>query len=180
MTQEKVVRTSKENHTVEFVWLCTGFNCSEIYLYDAGRCVECHHELKKWPAWRRTPETPVGGIACVHCNGKGTKLQVFDAELFDGWSPEGEPCETCNGAGRITTVEQYLKTLPADWHQDSSVQTWFPILNEEVERLRRAEKNCMEHHVTAAKASEGEHERLKEFAKAHDDPDLYNELNGAV
>lgn len=49
--------TSNENRTVEFVWLCTGFNCSEVYLYDAGRCVECHHELRKHPAWRRTPET---------------------------------------------------------------------------------------------------------------------------
>jgi hypothetical protein len=54
---EQAQLPSNESHTVEFVWLCTGVNCSEIYFYDAGRCFECHHGLKKWPAWRRTHET---------------------------------------------------------------------------------------------------------------------------
>jgi len=44
--------------------------------------------------------------------------------------------QRCNGSGRITTVEQYLKTLPANWHEDSSLATWFPITAEEIKRLR--------------------------------------------
>src|SRR5690606_22618691 len=38
----------------------------------------------------------------------------------------------------ITTVEQYLKTLPANWHEDSSLETWFPITAEELKRLKDA------------------------------------------
>lgn len=87
-----------------------------------------------------------GGIKCIHCNGKGTETQHYDEEQ-GGWSDPDVPCQTCMGTGLIRTVEQYLKTLPANWHEDSSVQTWFPILNEEVERLRRAEQSSSEEFV---------------------------------
>ncbi len=74
------------------------------------------------------------GIPCVHCRGTGVKEQHYDEH--SGWSEPDQPCETCKGSKRIRTVEQYLKTLPADFHQDSSLKTWFPLLAEELERLR--------------------------------------------
>ena len=80
------------------------------------------------------------GIECVHCEGKGVETQHYDPER-GGWSDQDKPCETCGGSGRIITVEQYLKTVPANWHEDSSIQTWFPLLNEEMERLRRGAKD---------------------------------------
>jgi len=73
------------------------------------------------------------GIVCVHCQGKRFAPQHYDERT--GWSDEHVPCATCQGTGRIYTVEQYLKTLPADWHQDSSLETWFPLLSEELKRL---------------------------------------------
>ena len=73
------------------------------------------------------------GIICVHCQGKGFEPQHYDEKT--GWSDERAPCATCQGTGRIYTVEQYLKTLPADWHRDSSLATWFPLLTEEIKRL---------------------------------------------
>jgi hypothetical protein len=85
------------------------------------------------------------GVHCVHCNGKGVETQHYDEET--GWSDPDVPCATCCGSGRIRTVEQYLKTVPANWHEDSSVRTWFPLLDEEVARLRRAEASCNEHHA---------------------------------
>ncbi len=74
------------------------------------------------------------GIICVNCGGKGVEPQHYDERT--GWSDEHVPCATCQGTGRIYTVEQYLKTLPADWHQDSSLATWFPLTAEELERLK--------------------------------------------
>jgi hypothetical protein len=102
-------------------------------------------------AYRPLPVT--NGIKCTHCNGKGVETQHYDEEQ-GGWSDPDVPCATCEGTGRIRTVEQYLKTVPADWHQDSSVQTWFPLLEEEIARLRRAEESCMRHHGTELKSSE--------------------------
>lgn len=76
---------------------------------------------------------PNAGVKCTHCNGKGKTPQVYD-ERRGGWSDPDVPCETCDGSGRIRTVEQYLKTLPANWHEDSSLQTWFPLTAEQQER----------------------------------------------
>lgn len=76
---------------------------------------------------------PPTGIVCVHCEGKGVEPQHYDETK--GWSDPNTPCGTCQGAGRIYTVEQYLKTLPADWHQDSSLERWFPLLPKEIKRL---------------------------------------------
>ncbi len=73
------------------------------------------------------------GVPCPHCNATGKETQVYDEAT--GWSAE-RPCETCQGAGRLYTVEQYLKTLAANWHKDSSLETWFPITAEELRRLR--------------------------------------------
>lgn len=73
------------------------------------------------------------GIVCVHCQVKRFEPQHYDEQT--GWSDERAPCATCQGAGRIYTVEQYLKTLPADWHRDSSLATWFPLLAEELKQL---------------------------------------------
>ncbi|MGC8519782.1 MAG: hypothetical protein ACP5P4_14865, partial [Steroidobacteraceae bacterium] len=82
------------------------------------------------------------GIICVHCQGKGVEPQHYDEAK--GWSDPDTPCASCLGTGRIHTVEQYLKTLPADWHQDSSLATWFPITAEELERFKR-ENARLEH-----------------------------------
>lgn len=86
-------------------------------------------------AGRPQPTTakPGDGIKCTDCNGSGKETQVYDEQ--SGWSNQ-RPCETCGGSGRITTVEQYLKTLPANWHEDSSLETWFPITAEELARLK--------------------------------------------
>lgn len=73
------------------------------------------------------------GIVCVHCQGKRFEPQHYDERT--GWSDAHVPCATCQGTGRIYTVEQYLKTLPADWHQNSSLATWFPLLAEELKQL---------------------------------------------
>jgi hypothetical protein len=99
---------------------------------------------KAYLEWRAA-EPRCNGVNCIHCAGTGVQPQHYDEET--GWSDDGISCETCAGTGRLTTVEQYLKTVPADWHQDSSVKTWFPILQEEVDRLRRAEASCLEQHV---------------------------------
>ena len=56
---------------------------------------------------RRVAEPHPGtGVKCAHCNGSGKEAQVYDEQT--GWSDE-KACDTCNGSGRITTVEQYLK-----------------------------------------------------------------------
>ena len=81
------------------------------------------------------PSPPPPGIVCVHCGGKGVEPQHYGAAT--GWSDPKVPCGTCQGTRRIYTVEQYLKTLPADWHQDSSLDRWFPLTAEELERLKR-------------------------------------------
>ena len=78
---------------------------------------------------------PATGIACVHCQGEGVEPQHYDEAT--GWSDWNTPCATCQGAGRIYTVEQYLKTMPADWHQDASLERWFPLTAEELDRLKR-------------------------------------------
>lgn len=75
------------------------------------------------------------GIVCAHCEGKGVEPQHYDEKI--GWSDPNTPCATCEGTGRICTVEQYLKTLPADWHQDGSLERWFPLTAEELDRLKR-------------------------------------------
>lgn len=74
------------------------------------------------------------GILCVHCEGKGVEPQHYDEGT--GWSDPNNACATCQGTGRIYTVEQYLKTLPADWHQDGSLERWFPLTAEELARLK--------------------------------------------
>lgn len=75
------------------------------------------------------------GIKCTHCNGMGCTEQHYDEE--NGWS-DNEDCTTCGATGRIRTVEQYLKTLPANWHEDSSLETWFPLSAEEHARYKQA------------------------------------------
>jgi len=83
----------------------------------------------------RPAERKATGIVCVHCQGKGVEPQHYDEKT--GWSDARTPCATCQGAGRIYTVEQYLNTLPADWHSDNSLSTWFPLSAEALERLKR-------------------------------------------
>lgn len=84
----------------------------------------------------RQPVETNAGIPCVHCRETGDEQQVYDSET--GWSDE-KPCDTCGGTGRIRTVEQYLKTLPADWHKDSSLGTWFPLTSKHYNRLCNSE-----------------------------------------
>src|SRR5690606_10026240 len=51
---------------------------------------------------RRVAEPHPGtGVTCAH-----QEAQVYDEQT--GWSDE-KACDTCNGSGRITTVEQCLK-----------------------------------------------------------------------
>lgn len=76
---------------------------------------------------------PCEGVKCVHCNGSGEETQHYDEQ--NGWSEE-KPCDTCKGSGRITTVDQYLKTVKANWHEDSSLETWFPITAQELKCLQ--------------------------------------------
>jgi hypothetical protein len=96
---------------------------------------------------------------CAHCNGSGKEAQVYDEQT--GWSDE-KACDTCNGSGRITTVEQYLKTLPANWHEDSGLATWFPLVAEEIERLRAriAELEGLLHDLLLLDESIGDRLRL--------------------
>lgn len=86
------------------------------------------------------------GILCVHCQGKGLEPQHYDETA--GWSDPNATCPTCEGTGRIYTVEQYLSTLPVDWHQDSSLERWFPLTAEELEGLKR--ENARLTRLTAA------------------------------
>lgn len=74
---------------------------------------------------------PRAGLKCYHCNGAG-KFQIYDH--ITGYDERS--CDTCEGIGRITTIEQYLKTVPANWHENSSLETWFPITAEELKRLK--------------------------------------------
>lgn len=104
----------------------------------AGETDAARMEVNAWEAMElsrkmRAADEPSAGVKCTHCNGKGYNEPIYDEQ--DGWTDE-TPCETCNGSGRITTVEQYLKTLPANWHEDSSLETWFPITAEELKRLK--------------------------------------------
>lgn len=48
------------------------------------------------------------------------------------WGPGHYKC----AVRKIECLEQYLKTLPANWHEDSGLATWFPITAEEIECLR--------------------------------------------
>jgi hypothetical protein len=84
---------TNENRTVEFVWLCTGFDCSEVYLYDAGHCFECHHELRKHPAWRRTHE--LGGGHQLAVGTEVTYSPTYASNLpRDGWKIDCLPPES--------------------------------------------------------------------------------------
>jgi len=107
-------------------------------VYNHGENSELHRRIQQALGCgdTYTPEPlPSQGVKCIHCNGKGVTDQIYD-EQRGGWSAPNIPCQTCGGSGRIRTVEQYLKTLPANWHVDSSLETWFPITAEELERLR--------------------------------------------
>ena len=110
---------------------------------------------------------PNAGVKCSHCNGKGVPDQIYD-ERRGGWSAPDIPCETCYGKGRIYTVEQYLKTLPADWHEDSSLQTWFPLTSEEREanRLDANRYRWLKRYLCES----GESFREVAFDIAHDKP----------
>jgi hypothetical protein len=39
--------------------------------------------------------------------------------------------------GLTAALTEYIKSLPADWHADSSLETWFPLTSEELTRLRQ-------------------------------------------
>lgn len=81
---------------------------------------------------RETPRRPI----CEGCQGHGTVC----APPYD----DPHECLECLGTGyEFPTVLsvgkcQYLRldTLPANWHEDSSLKTWFPISFEELERLK--------------------------------------------
>ena len=81
------------------------------------------------------------GRKCTHCNGSG-ETQACCGQVVDDHGPVccGNPdvvdCQTCGGAGNIHTIEQYIKTLPADWHADSSLAKWFPLTAGELDFLR--------------------------------------------
>lgn len=105
--------------------MLTARGVDEIPSHDESQCWEPCGELGKSAEHARlAPEPGVSGVKCTHCNGSGEELQYYDEET--GWSEEKQ-CATCKGTGSITSVEQYLKTVPANWHEDSSLQTWFPL-----------------------------------------------------
>jgi hypothetical protein len=37
---------------------------------------------------------------------------------------------------KIARLESYVESLPANWHEDSSLETWFPITAEELVNLK--------------------------------------------
>src|SRR5690606_9397861 len=39
-------------------------------------------------------------------------------------------------AAALAAAQQRIACLPADWREDSSLETWFPITAEEIESLR--------------------------------------------
>lgn len=81
-----------------------------------------------------------------------TAPPVADDEVRDAFSMPrvlyvNEPTERPDGslmyeadAGRFHCQHKYIlaETMPADWHEDSSLKTWFPITSEEIEKLRAA------------------------------------------
>lgn len=114
------------------------------HLNRAGREQPITDLLKRIAITLEHPACTAGaGVRCPHCSGSGTAqvcCQVLDTDEEGAQCcqhfTEGA-CETCYGVGRLFTVEQYLKTLPADWNSDSSLERWFPLSAEELLRLHR-------------------------------------------
>lgn len=65
--------------------------------------------------------------------------------------------------GRGGELDAYIKTLPAEWHEDSSLETWFPLTAEELKR-KTGELDALrrERHEKVAEVQRGE-------AAAHED-----------
>lgn len=102
---------------------------------DSDECPELPAMAAEALRGSHEPEGRHPGITCIHCQGTGRREDPIDRGNGNVAYEEG-PCDTCDGTGRIRTVGQYLKTLPADWHQDSSLETWFPLTANELGRLR--------------------------------------------
>lgn len=95
-------------------------------------------------------------LKCVHCNGTGQSIDCCGCPDVDGEGrqyccgrPEPSDCTTCGTTGKITTLSQYLKTLKANWHEDSSLETWFPITAQEL-KLQKERIVQLEAEVRAA------------------------------
>lgn len=89
----------------------------------------------------RASNEPPAARKCVHCNGKGSAPVCCGQPVEDHGevccgNPDVDVCETCYGEGTITTIDQYIKTLPADWHKDSSLERWFPLTAQELKLQR--------------------------------------------
>lgn len=86
----------------------------------------------------RAAHEPRAARKCTHCNGTGLG-QVCCGELDDGrccMQPVIDACGTCGGDKTISTIDQYIATLPADWHEDSSLEKWFPLTAQELKLQR--------------------------------------------
>lgn len=147
-----IARTSKERVGPHISRSCIGCKYLDGKSYrvqgDSGVDYNCLHPQRagmiiyigdsrcETPDWcpANAPETNSCGVKCAHCDGRGHFESFYNQER--GWQDEG-PCITCGGSGRILTVEQYLKTLPANWHEDSSLHTWFPLTAEAHDRYKR-------------------------------------------
>jgi len=80
-------------------------------------------------------EIETGALPCPHCKGTG-KSEPYWMTDVERWSEECQ-CATCDGGGKLITAVQYLRTVPANWHEDSSLEKWFPLTAEELCRLKR-------------------------------------------
>jgi hypothetical protein len=80
-------------------------------------------------------------IECGSCHGTGQTDT-------GGVTPEDQPifdcCWFCGGWGKVLDIDTatprnvgvYLARLPADWNEDSSLETWFPFTAKELDNWR--------------------------------------------
>jgi len=79
-------------------------------------------------------------VKCGHCNGTGKEpppeemCQLFEMCELQGVHPE---LKAAVGALilRCMDAELKLRRLPADWFEDSSLETWFPLTAERIADL---------------------------------------------
>lgn len=116
-------------------------------MYDAGKDVMRH--------WQTSAEDLTAQLAQVRAERDAISPRITcclecSNGLIPQWDFEGnelEPtnCPHCNGTGEVTVsglieelkaLREQVRCLPADWRQDSSLETWFPYTRQELDSLR--------------------------------------------
>jgi hypothetical protein len=151
-----VTRTSKEKLPD---WLRRWYALKgELRFREAADEIErlqrANAELLKRNVIASSAHEPPAARKCVHCNGNGVGQVCCGQPVEDHGevccgNPDVDVCETCYGEGTITTIDQYVKTLPADWHKDSSLERWFPLTAQEL-KLQRDRIIDLESRATAS------------------------------